>query len=439
MSTLQPAGPRERSTARSSTTMAAFLLGVPLAVGILVLVYCGPLYDTEIHRYLAHPVEVVELLLFCCALGCLASKLYFNRAERAACRRELLPAWNGQTVPSADAPRLRADLETQAGRLRHTLFARRLDAVLGFVGQRQSADGLDDQLRALADTDALALDNSYSLVRFITWAIPILGFLGTVLGITKAIAGVTPEVLEKSLSSVTEGLSLAFDTTAVGLALTMLTMFLSFVTERVEQAILDYVDHYSDVQLSHRFERTGAVGEGGEFVAVLRQQTDVLVRATERLVQQQASVWAQALTAAQKQWAEAGQRQQEQLAATLEKALDKTLVTHQARLAALEQHVDQQAAVLQSAGLEHQEALARVTDAVAAQTEALANLLGSGQQLVRLQDALHHNLAALQGAGSFEQAVQALTAAIHLLTAKATPSVAGPATNRLGSRPGAAA
>jgi hypothetical protein len=56
-----------------------------------------------------------------------------------------------------------------------------------------------------------------------------------------------------------------------------------------------------------------------------------------------------------------------------------------------------------------------------------------------LQDALHHNLAALQGAGSFEQAVQALTAAIHLLTAKVSSGAAGPVPNRLVPRPGAAA
>jgi biopolymer transport protein ExbB/TolQ len=306
MNAAKPAPARERSAVRSSTTVAAFVLGIPLAVGILALVYLGPLHDTEAHRYLAHPVEVVELVLFCCALGCLASKLFFNRAERQACRRELLPAWNGQVVPVEDAPRLRAEVQQRGGRLQHTLFARRLDAVLGFVGQRRSADGLDDQLRALADTDALALDNSYSLVRFITWAIPILGFLGTVLGITKAIANVSPEILEKSLSSVTDGLSLAFDTTAVGLALTMLTMFLSFITERIEQGILDYVDHFADVQLAHRFERTSTAD--GEMVAALGKHTQVLLRATEQLVQQQAQVWAQSLTAAEQHWAQAGQR-----------------------------------------------------------------------------------------------------------------------------------
>src|ERR1700738_4078168 len=98
------------------------------------------------------------------------------------------------------------------------------------------------------------------------------------------------------LSSFTDGLSLAFDTTAVGLALTMLTMFLSFITERVEQTILDWVDHYADVQLAHRFERTGT--EGGEFVAALGQHSKALLSATEQLVERQAGIWANALAAA---------------------------------------------------------------------------------------------------------------------------------------------
>jgi hypothetical protein len=437
-----------RPAARSSSTAAAFLLGVPLAVAVLASIEFGPLRGSGLKRYIEHPVEIVEVVLFCCALGGLAAKAFGYLSERAACGRELLPPWDGNPTPAAGVPRLRAGLHNNAGRLSKSWLARRLDAVLDFVGQRGTADGLDDQLRALADTDALGLDNSYALIRFITWAIPILGFLGTVLGITKAIANVTPEVLEKSLSGVTEGLSLAFDTTAVGLALTMVTMFLSFITERLEQSVLEHVDHFVDVQLAHRFERAGT--EHGEFVVALRQNTQILLQATEKLVHQQASVWAGALAAAQQQWADTGQRQQDLLTTALEKALEKTLSAHQARLFALEQHVDKQSGALlgqlaefagavQDMGRQHHESLTRVINAVSAQTEALARLQDDGKQLVRLQDALHHNLAALQGAGSFDQAVQSLTAAIHLLTARTTSGGGGPSPNRLGARPGAAA
>ena len=67
-----------------------------------------------------------------------------------------------------------------------------MPGILNFVASRNSAAGLDDQMRVLSDNDAMALDSSYALMRFIIWAMPILGFLGTVLGITAAIAGIDP-------------------------------------------------------------------------------------------------------------------------------------------------------------------------------------------------------------------------------------------------------
>lgn len=444
MSSTPPAPSRDRTASRFSATLVTFLIGVPLAAGILTLIK-GPFQGSPIERYVHHPVEMVEVLLFCCAISALGIKLVCGLRERAACRLEILPPWDGKPVAVDDVPRLRAGVQEEHAAWLHTYLVRRVDAIFDFVHSRGSTGALDDQMRALADTDAIMQENSYALIRFITWAIPILGFLGTVLGITGAIAGVTPEVLEKSLSSVTEGLSVAFDSTAVALALTMATMFLSFLTERMEQGILETVDHYVEVHLAHRFERSGA--DSGEFVDALRQNTNILLKSTEQLVQRQAAVWAGALTAAQEQWAGASGREQQNLADALEKALERTLQAHQQRLLALEQHVGSQsgamlerltelAGALRDVGRQQQDALARVLDAVTTQTETLARLQDDGKQIVRLQDVLQHNLAALQNSGSFEQAVHTLTAAVHLLTAKVAPSPAG---NRLGQRPGTAA
>jgi hypothetical protein len=71
---------------------------------------------------------------------------------------------------------------------------------------------------------------------------------------------------------------------------------------------------------------------------------------------------------------------------------------------------------------------------VAAQTEALNRLAENGSQLAKLQQLLQQNLGALAGAGSFDQAVSSLTAAIHLLTARAgNPALAiARGTNRPG-------
>ena len=175
---------------------------------------------------------------------------------------------------------------------------------------------------------------------------PILGFLGTVLGITQSISGVTPEKLENDLNQVTDGLALAFDTTALALALTMITMFFSFIVDRAEQGVLESVDRFADRQLAHRFERTGA--ESGPFVAVVRHNTQVLLESTEGLVQRQVELWSQAMEQADQRRAQAERQQQDRLSAAIEAALERTLQSHAQRLAALEkQAVGQSAALLE--------------------------------------------------------------------------------------------
>ena len=432
---------------RSRTPWAAFLVGVPLAAGVLALFQFGPLRESPFRRYVSHAVECVEVLLFCCAAAAFAAKWWRTWFERRAFRAPFLPAWDGRAVPVAEAPALLAALDRLPRRLRQTLLGRRVADVLHFLGSRGSASDLDDQLRALSDNDAIALETSYSLTRFFTWAIPILGFLGTVLGITGAISGVTPEKLEQDLNTVTDGLALAFDATALGLALTMVSMFLNFLVERAETGILEAVDLYADRQLAHRFERAADGSEG--LGAQVRQSAQVLVQTMEHLVQRQTELWAQALAEVDLRRAEAEARMESRLGAALEAALERTTEAHARRVGALEQQAVQagagaleqvaaQARAVCEAAREQQATMSRLVQSVAAHAQSLARLQEGEKQILQLQHTLGQNLTALAEAGTFEQAVHSLTAAIHLLTTRANslPALEG---GRAGPRPGVAA
>jgi hypothetical protein len=434
---------REQSAARTRrlwTTVAAFVLGLPLAAGVLTLIHLSE--DETLLRYVHHDVENVEVVLFCCALGALLAKFWAYRTEKAACTMEVLPPWNGQAVPVEHAEAWWSEVRQIKRRLQKTYLVRRVLGVLDFVRSRKSAAELDDHLRTLADNDAVALEGSYSLIRFITWAIPILGFLGTVLGITGAIAGVTPEKLEHDLSKVTDGLSLAFDATALALGLTMIIMFLSFLVDRAEQGVLEAVDGYADEQLAHRFERPGT--GVNEFVEVVQKHSQVLIQATEKLVRKQAEVWSHALAEVEKQRAEVDQRQQKLIMSALESMVERTLDNHVKRLASMEKQVVEQSAglleqlgslagTLRETGREQQAQLNQVLQSTTAQAEALAHLQGTETHLVKAQELLAQNLNTLAGAGSFEQAVHSLIAAIHMLTSRSVPLPSG-GTSRLGQR-----
>jgi hypothetical protein len=414
---------------RPSTTLAAFLIGLPLAAAILGFLHYGPLpEDAEIKRYVKHGVENVEVVLFCCAMGTLLAKLWFNRRERAACRREIVPAWDGKPVSVEEALPFFASLGKLPRGLQRTYLVQRIQGVLDFLVQRKSADDLDDHLRTLADNDGAALEQSFGLTRFITWAIPILGFLGTVLGITGAIAGITPDKLENRLSDVTDGLSFSFDATALALGLTMVTMFCSFLVERLEQGVLEEVDRVVDRELAHRWMRHSA--DSAPFIEAVQQNSQVLLDATNRLVNMQAEIWARTLAETERRAFEAHAGQTQRMTASLETAMEQTLQGHAQRLGALEkQSLEQSTKLLEQiaalanavrdTGREQQAAIVRFSDSMAAQALALNQLQKNEQHLLQLQKALQQNLSAIAGAGAFEQAMHSLLAAIHLLTARA--------------------
>jgi biopolymer transport protein ExbB/TolQ len=422
---------------RTGTALPAFLFGLPLAAGLLFIVHGGPLRDTVAARYLKHEVECVELTLFCCAVAALGTKLLRSFGEKAVVRAvergQVIPAWDGKPMPVEQAPLLLSSLARLPGRWKNTYLAGRVADVLEFLGSRGSARELDDQMRAFADADALAMEGSYALTRFITWAIPILGFLGTVLGITGAITGITPEKLEKDLSAVTDGLALAFDATALGLGLTMITMFLSFLVERAEQGVLEAVDRFVDRELAHRFEREGI--DSGEFADVVRQNSLNLIKMTEQLVQRQAEVWAKSFEQAEKRLTEAEPRQQQRLTVALGQAIDQAHAAHAQRLAALEKQGNAQNTALVeklttfigaigAAGREQQAALAPLAKGLADQVAALSRFQENDKQIRQLQDALNKNLIALvEALSNFEFRVAPSEFRVRLEAPEAKPDL----------------
>ena len=320
--------------------------------------------------------------------------------------------------------------------LLNTYLGQRVAAILDFLYQRGAADDLDDHLRTLADNDVAAMEGGFALTRFITWAIPILGFLGTVLGITTAIHGATPEVLEKSLSTVTDGLSYAFDATALALALTMITMFLSFLVERDEQGVLDAVDRYVDRCLAHRFQRVGA--DAGPFVQAVRENDQALLECVGGLVQRQAELWAETVAAMDRRAEEAHARPREQLIEALEKGLEKTLdgprrapgrAGKQGRRA--NGPADGADGGAGGRGARHRPRTAggagsRGRGRVGPGRDHRPAARGRERTSSICKPYCTRTWPALASAGNFEQAVHSLTAAVHLLTARAAAQ-SGPA------------
>ena len=91
------------------------------------------------------------------------------------------------------------------------------------------------------------LDLRYNMIRYITWLIPSLGFIGTVIGIMLALnyAGDRANVESpEMLYQVTERLGVAFSTTLVALIMAAILVFLQNLIQAREENTLNRSGQY---------------------------------------------------------------------------------------------------------------------------------------------------------------------------------------------------
>jgi hypothetical protein len=295
---------------------------------------------------------------------------------------------------------------------------RRLREALDLVVRTGSADGLEDHLKYLSDVDAARASQGYGLVRFIVWAIPILGFLGTVIGITVAIASLSPTQLE-NISGVVAGLGTAFDTTATALGLSMVLMFLQFVVDRYEQVLLGRVDEAAWTALAGRFQ---SVGEGESTALAVARLGDVMAQGAGRLLESQEEAWRSLERTASQGIQQLVVQGGEAFSRTLATTLDRSLATWAASLASAN---DQAAAQREDRWTTAAESLAtaihgleRHQGVLGRQAELLAGVVEATRDIATLERTLESNLSLLSATGRFEETLTTLAAAVHLLSAR---------------------
>ncbi|MEX2173498.1 MAG: MotA/TolQ/ExbB proton channel family protein [Pirellulaceae bacterium] len=401
-----------------------FVLGLIATCGFYYLVYQGPLTHPLMRRYFAgHPINLVETALFFVALAALGQKLASLLAQQSSISAELLPDKSfGQPVSKA-SEWLDALANLNSG-LRHSYLGKRLTAALETVERKASADTLEEDLKHLSDLDANRAHESYGLVRIIIWAIPMLGFLGTVVGITAALGQLDAKELTNSLETaikgLTDGLYVAFDSTAIALCFAMLLMFIQFMLDRIESQLLTNVDDRVAHELAGRFEVIGSVSDPQ--IAAVQRMGQAVLKSTEVLVGKQVELWQRSLNAAHDEWARNSRQSTEQMQTALGTALSQSLAQHAAHLTKSEQASSEQASQRweqwQTALSHNARLLHAQQQEMVKQGEMMTQAIRAAGEVIQLERALNDNLSALAGAKNFEDTVMSLAAAIHLLNAR---------------------
>jgi len=182
-------------------------------------------------------------IIFCLwGIMVLAYKLGHVTKERRLFKHDFVRVQPGERIIPEDA--LDRYKELKVAVEREPRWRERLlpECILAALHRFHATASIQDSANAIKERAELAgdeLDSSLSLVRYIAWAIPAIGFIGTVRGIGEALNHAEAAV-KGDISDVTSGLGLAFNSTFVGLALCIVLMFfLHMVQARQESFIIE--------------------------------------------------------------------------------------------------------------------------------------------------------------------------------------------------------
>jgi flagellar motor component MotA len=187
--------------------------------------------------------------------------LYFKwvkiQHQEKATMLNLFPSNLGDEVNSSTVGEFIDNIYEMPAVMRDSIIVNRIRKALELFEIRNSKSEVEALLNSSSTVDANRSTGSYSLVKVFLWAIPILGFIGTVLGLSQAVGSLSidtsdPDALKGAIGNLTGGLGVAFDTTLLGLVLSMILSFPLAAVQKKEDETLTLIDAFCSEKLLPR-------------------------------------------------------------------------------------------------------------------------------------------------------------------------------------------
>jgi len=196
--------------------------------------------ERSMYIIIKDPEQQWEIVLFIWGMVVLTYKLTQIGRERRLFKRDFIHLQAGERIIPEDAfdryKEMKATIERDP-KIRECLLP---DCLLAALHRFHASHSIQDAANAVKERTDLAadqLESSLSLVRYIAWAIPAIGFIGTVRGIGYALA-YAQEAIQGDISAVTSWLGLAFNSTLVALLLSLVLMFILHMMQSRQEAFI---------------------------------------------------------------------------------------------------------------------------------------------------------------------------------------------------------
>jgi biopolymer transport protein ExbB/TolQ len=181
------------------------------------------------------------------AFSMLAYKGWAASRENKLLRQEFVPIAEGMKILPEDTREYSRAIQQLPDEERKMLLPRILLGALGRFGATRNVQDVSSTMHTMVVTESERLESELSMIRYIAWAIPSIGFIGTVRGIGAALSQ-AHRAVEGDISGVTESLGVAFNSTFIALLISIVLMFLvhqlQFNQERLVFDTENYVDEH---------------------------------------------------------------------------------------------------------------------------------------------------------------------------------------------------
>ena len=158
---------------------------------------------------------------------------------------DLLHLPDGMKILPEDTREYARQIEAMPEPVKAHLLPRALMTALHRFGATRSVQDVSEAARNVCEMERDRLDSELGMVRFVAWAIPAIGFVGTVRGIGQSLQQ-AHKAVEGDVSGVVAGLGISFNATLVALSLSILVMLVlhqvQLTQERLGLDIEEYVD-----------------------------------------------------------------------------------------------------------------------------------------------------------------------------------------------------
>jgi biopolymer transport protein ExbB/TolQ len=213
--------------------------------------------QTRLTQLVLGPEQLACYVCFVWAGLILFSRYREVRRQRIAFHLELLPTEEGARILPEDARPLSRKVEQVTAR-RPFILANMIRLGLGKYAVSKSAPDVAEVVRNQADVELSRLVSGMAVVHYLAWAIPAIGFVGTVRGLGGAFGADAPTI-DAFTAQAKDQLKIAFDCTLVALLLSLVMMYFLNVLQRAEEMLVVDAQEYCQEHLLLRLYDPQAV------------------------------------------------------------------------------------------------------------------------------------------------------------------------------------